>query len=123
MAAESADTDFERGWRLTGHDGSGRALSLILGESDLTKAYLGLTIGRHPELCDLVIDDRTVSRRHCRIGRDSDGLYVEDLNSLNGTACDGLSLRPFEALTIGSGQILRLGKVELKLQTLGPGDR
>jgi len=122
VAAARENPELERAWRLTGRDSTGRAVSLTLGETRLTKAYLGLTIGRHAALCDLVIDDPTVSRRHCRIARDSDGLYVEDLNSLNGTACGAQTLRAFEPLTVAPGQALRLGEVELTLQSLEPPD-
>jgi hypothetical protein len=42
------------------------------------------TIGRHPD-SDVFLDDITVSRRHVRIDRDSDGYVLHDVGSLNGT--------------------------------------
>lgn len=39
--------------------------------------------------CDVVIPTRSVSRQHARILRESDGFYIEDLNSLNGTYING----------------------------------
>ena len=48
-------TSFERGravleggWVLSGQAGDGSAVKLILGETELSRAYLGATIGRHP---------------------------------------------------------------------------
>ncbi len=41
-------------------------------------------IGRDAD-CDLVIDDRQVSRRHARIYQTSEGVFLEDLNSKNGS--------------------------------------
>ncbi len=43
-----------------------------------------LSIGRSPE-CQLVLDDRAVSRRHAVVRRDGDGFVVEDLKSINHT--------------------------------------
>ncbi len=43
-----------------------------------------LVIGRESD-CDLVIDDRQVSRRHARIFQNQDGVFLEDLNSKNGS--------------------------------------
>jgi len=43
-----------------------------------------MLVGRSPE-CDIVIDDRTVSRVHARISSKPERIVVEDLNSLNGT--------------------------------------
>ena len=41
-------------------------------------------LGRHPD-CDVVIDVGAVSRHHCKVIRRSDGCYLEDLRSRNGT--------------------------------------
>lgn len=43
--------------------------------------------------CDLTIKDIAVSRRHCRIFRDGDDFYIEDLNSHNGTLVNDLSVK------------------------------
>lgn len=45
-------------------------------------------IGRE-SWCQVVLPSRTVSRRHARIVHDVDGFYLEDLNSINGTAING----------------------------------
>lgn len=46
------------------------------------------TIGRSPH-CDIVLDDRQVSRYHARVSWHNDCYYVEDLGSKNGTAVNG----------------------------------
>lgn len=43
-----------------------------------------LTVGRKPEN-DVVIDNPAVSSHHCKISRQGDTFYVEDLGSTNGT--------------------------------------
>ena len=43
-----------------------------------------MTIGRSPE-AEVFLDDVTVSRNHALLVRRRDGLYIDDLGSLNGT--------------------------------------
>lgn len=48
-----------------------------------------LLIGRHAE-CDIQIDSRKISRRHCCIAQVSDYLVVRDLDSTNGIRINGI---------------------------------
>ena len=80
----------------------------------LSRAHLG----RHPALCERVIEDPSVSRRHLRIGLDAGALFVEDLNSLNGTLLDGAEMPPFRPVPLRIDQMLTLGRVELTLLEL-----
>ncbi|MCH7726121.1 MAG: SpoIIE family protein phosphatase [Planctomycetes bacterium] len=45
-------------------------------------------IGREAA-CQIVLRTRTVSRQHARIVRETDGFYVEDMRSVNGTGLNG----------------------------------
>jgi pSer/pThr/pTyr-binding forkhead associated (FHA) protein len=65
-----------------------------------------LLLGRHPE-CDIQIDSRKVSRRHCCIAQVADYLVVRDLGSTNGIRINGSRvqegrLRHGDELTIGN---------------------
>src|SRR5207249_10087497 len=65
-----------------------------------------LLIGRHPE-CDIQIDSRKVSRRHCCIAQVNDYLIVRDLGSTNGIRINVVRvlegrLTSGDELTIGS---------------------
>jgi predicted component of type VI protein secretion system len=65
-----------------------------------------LLIGRHPE-CDIQIDSRKISRRHCCIAQVSEYLVVRDLGSTNGVRINGARvvegrLAPGDELTIGN---------------------
>jgi hypothetical protein len=105
----------EAGWVLSGRDGAGGPIRLVFGDTELSQAYLGLVIGRHPALCDRAIDDPSVSRRHMRIGMAEGRPYVEDLNSLNGTLLDGAEVPRFEPVRFAAGQELTLGRVVLAI--------
>ena len=41
-------------------------------------------LGRHPE-CTIVIDVGAVSRHHCKVFKEADNYWIEDLKSRNGT--------------------------------------
>jgi pSer/pThr/pTyr-binding forkhead associated (FHA) protein len=65
-----------------------------------------LLLGRHPE-CDIQIDSRKISRRHCCIAQVSDYLVVRDLGSTNGIRINGTRviegrLNTGDELTIGN---------------------
>ena len=65
-----------------------------------------LLVGRHPE-CDIQINSRKISRRHCCIAQVSDYLVVRDLGSTNGVRINGARvvegrLKPGDELSIGS---------------------
>jgi predicted component of type VI protein secretion system len=65
-----------------------------------------MVLGRHPE-CDIQLNSRKVSRRHCCIAQVQDYLIVRDLGSTNGIRINGSrvlegKLKPGDELTIGN---------------------
>lgn len=113
------DEPLETGWMLEGGESSAQPVRLVFGETELVRAYLGVVVGRHPALCERVVPEESVSRRHFRIGFTDGAPFVEDLNSLNGTAVDGVDLAPFRPTPLAPGQTLRCGRLELTLRRLG----
>lgn len=109
----------QTGWSLDGHDSRGHPLRLLIAEPLLEKTYPGVSIGRHPGLCELSIDDPGISHRHFRLSFNHGHLWVEDLNSLNGCQVDGLQLAPFQPVPLAPGQQLRAARVALKVTRIG----
>lgn len=71
-------------------------------------------IGRSTE-CDVSLNDSFLSLEHARLEL-RDGLWVlDDLNSTNGTYLNGFEVRA--ATEIQDGDVVRIGRVELKLVT------
>jgi predicted component of type VI protein secretion system len=67
--------------------------------------------------CDLVVTDERASRRHTRLSAQPDGrIRVEDLGSTNGTWVDGDRIT--EAVTVGVGSEIRIGRHHLRLTAL-----
>ena len=78
--------------------GGGRA-----GESDC------MSIGGTPDAA-IFLDDVTVSRNHALIVRRRDGLYIDDLGSLNGTY---VNRRRIESHRLEDGDEIQIGKYKL----------
>lgn len=87
----------------------------------LTEGFTGLsyelsaervTIGRAEEN-SFQISEPSVSSHHCELVVSGDGIRVKDLNSTNGTFINDEQIT--EAV-LKPGQILRLGRIELRLE-------
>jgi pSer/pThr/pTyr-binding forkhead associated (FHA) protein len=70
------------------------------------------TIGRAPR-ADFIVDRALVSRLHCRLTATAEQLEVQDLSSTNGTFVNG---KRIDRAHIASGDLLRVGRVELKVE-------
>jgi len=66
-------------------------------------------IGRSPE-AEVFLDDVTVSRNHALLVSRRDGLYIDDLGSLNGTY---VNRRRIESHRLQNGDELQVGKYKL----------
>src|SRR5205823_7510557 len=80
-------------------------LSLTDGPSLLLDKPI-LLVGRHEE-CDVQLNSRKISRKHCCIAQVHDYLIVRDLGSTNGVRINGVRvkegmLRTGDELTIGN---------------------
>lgn len=113
--------ELEGGWVLQG--AGTRPIRLVLGDTELAHADIGLVVGRHPALCDRTIDDVTISRRHCRFSLREGRLFVEDLNSLNGTLVHGQDLAPFDPVSVTEGETVTLGRLMLTVARLSAENR
>ena len=83
--------------------GGGRA-----GES-FTVGDDKVSIGRTPD-AGVFLDDVTVSRNHALLVRRRDGLYIDDLGSLNGTY---VNRRRIESHRLSDGDEIQVGKYKL----------
>lgn len=80
-------------------------LALTDGPSILVDKPI-LLLGRHPE-CDIQLNSRKVSRRHCCVAQVQDYLVVRDLGSTNGIRINGNRvlegrLKEGDELTVGN---------------------
>jgi hypothetical protein len=68
-----------------------------------------MTIGRNPD-AEVFLDDVTVSRNHAMLIRRPDGIYIDDLGSLNGTY---VNRQRIESHRLVDGDELQVGKYKL----------
>ncbi|TQF14367.1 FHA domain-containing protein [Myxococcus llanfairpwllgwyngyllgogerychwyrndrobwllllantysiliogogogochensis] len=69
------------------------------------------TVGKAPT-CDIVLDDKAVSRQHLRLEVHDEHVVATDLDSHNGSFCERLR---FTSLELRPGIVITLGTTELKL--------
>jgi hypothetical protein len=106
-SGELRPVDLERvtadGATLVIRSGGGRAGEAFeLGEEQTR-------VGRSPE-SDVFLDDVTVSRNHALLVRRRDGVYIDDLGSLNGTY---INRRRIDSHKLADGDELQIGKYKL----------
>lgn len=70
-----------------------------------------ITLGRRGEN-DIIISDNAVSGKHCEIGIEDDKLYIQDLNSTNGTLVNDEAI---ERTELKSGDTLIVGQMIYKV--------
>jgi ABC transport system ATP-binding/permease protein len=93
-------------------------ISILSGLPIRSEALPGenMVVGRAPD-ADLVLNHPEVSRRHCRILREGETWFIEDLGSRRGTAVNGKRISG--RMTLRPGDQIRVGPVILALG-LGP---
>jgi pSer/pThr/pTyr-binding forkhead associated (FHA) protein len=87
-----------------------------------TGCFAGLSINLRKERttlgrdlgCDVCLDDSLASNEHATIVKTSDGFYIEDLNSRNGTSVNGKEVHQKK---LGSGDIISIGNFRIKFSS------
>ncbi|HTK74896.1 MAG TPA: FHA domain-containing protein [Gemmataceae bacterium] len=92
-------------------------LSLSEGPSILLDKPIML-VGRHEE-CDLQLNSRKVSRKHCCIAQAKDHLVIRDLGSTNGIRINGTRV---QGGILRTGDELMIGNFRYQVSTDGPRD-
>ena len=70
----------------------------------------GVVVGRHPTSATVVFDEASISRSHARFYASDDEVFVEDLDSTNGTSVGGEKLEPNSPRQLSDGDMISLGK-------------
>lgn len=82
---------------------------LIVGRSDpQSNSYPDVDLNPYGGL------ELGVSRRHFRLKREGDQVYIEDLNSMNGVVVNDQKIPPYSLQPLRSGDRIVLGKMQLR---------
>ncbi len=95
---------------------SGRQIELTM-HKEINIGRLDATSATFPEI-DLTEDQglaKGVSRRHAKITRKGDSLFLEDLGSLNGTFLNGRRLTPYLPHALKDKDEIRMSKLSLTI--------
>ena len=65
--------------------------------------------------CDEIIRNPAVSRVHIRLSTDKDSIYIEDLNSTNGTFINDEKIESYEMREIKIGDKITLANMDFKV--------
>jgi len=104
IEAVDIDAEVERaGAALVIRSGGGRAGEVFALDEERT------AIGRSPD-AGVFLDDVTVSRNHALLVGRNDGIYIDDLGSLNGTY---VNRRRIESQRLEDGDEIQVGKYKL----------
>lgn len=105
----------QKEWSFSGSDTHGRTVRFDFSMAEAEQDEKGVIIGRSSHLAHWVVDDDTLSLRHVRIMGQEGSLYVEDLNTTNGTTVEGRNAPPFKPVRMSHGSKMVLGSVSLTL--------
>jgi pSer/pThr/pTyr-binding forkhead associated (FHA) protein len=82
-----------------------------------------LLVGRQPEDDEIGVDmnpygafENGVSRRHAAFIRRTEGLFIEDLGSTNGTRINGFTISANKAYRLRNGDEIEFGRLRTKIR-------
>lgn len=99
------------------------ALVLLMGPAHLIgKQWLiekaEMSIGRNPDN-HIFIDDRSVSKNHARVVMENGEVYIEDLDSTNGTELSSTKLSPNQKKKLANNDQIKVGSAIFKFLAKG----
>lgn len=90
-------------------------LTLKWKEGHFSKEYIleefPVTVGKMQSSVQMVIEDVSVSRLHARFRKHGNAVYLQDLDSTNGTFVNKRQLKPGEESIIKRGDEIQFGKI------------
>ena len=99
-------------------DGVRALMSRVFPLIKLTGGAGPVVVGRAQATgVDVAIADPSISKRHCQFAPDDGAVNVSDCAAPNGTAVNGAPVRGGAAVRLCGGEVLTLGRVELRFET------
>lgn len=78
--------------------------------------HQGMTVGRDGRASTVLGEDSKLSGLHCELEWDGAALYVQDLESTNGTFVNGVPIRGKSWMPLEDGSTLRIGAYEYRVK-------
>lgn len=80
------------------------------GSTSSTRVFRELVLGREGGFC---VNDKYVSRKHCKLIEDNGNLYLSNLSTSNSTLLNGKTV--LDTVPVKSGDIIAIGKTKLEI--------
>ncbi len=101
----------------------GKRLDSMMKDDDRTLIFCGqhvpvvgkILIGRDPS-CDIVLDNKLVSKKHALIQKIKDDFFITDLHSTNGTFVNKERIPEGKYRKLEPGDKIKIGKTQLTLK-------
>ena len=107
ILSETIDTSSALGQRLERVSENSKS-SYLLFDASKMKITEKMTVGRDPK-CNIVIENKMVSRHHATIQKIKDDFYIKDEDSTNGTFVNGIRLEKDKFMKINPGDKISIG--------------
>lgn len=75
---------------------------------------MGLMLGKAKD-SDIRINEEVISRHHCRIGEDSEGIYIQDEDSTNGIYYSTDITKRVKQIEVKMGEIFYIANIPVKI--------
>lgn len=98
---------------LDGYGSNRQRHRMVINASELYRGEI--VVGREPDNRSYVINDESVSRRHCAFYAQGNNLFIREIKSTNGTFVDGRRLSEGESAPLRNGSDIKLGAVTFKV--------
>lgn len=69
-------------------------------------------VGKKLGVVDEIIDDASISRMHARFEKEGETIFIEDLNSTNGTYKNGMMLTPHQKIEVFPEDEIWFGRLQ-----------
>ena len=90
------------------------------GERLISLERLPCVLGKMEECADVVLKDPGVSRMHARIFEENGEIYLQDLNSRNGSFINNLELEANEIVKLKVGDEVAIDGIDATYESLCP---
>lgn len=95
----------------------GVSLTIMIGQSktEVSVRSFPCLLGREADVCDVIISEPAVSRRHAKLLLEHGEVFVEDVSEHNGTFLNDMKLPPLGRARLHTGDLITLGRAHIRV--------
>ncbi|MEE8807970.1 MAG: FHA domain-containing protein [Lactimicrobium sp.] len=96
---------------------TGVSLTIMIGQAktEVSVRNFPCLLGREADVCDVIISEPAVSRRHAKLLLEHGEVFVEDVSEHNGTFLNDMKLPPLGRARLHTGDLITLGRAHIRV--------